>query len=119
MEKYPDDLKIIGTRWELTYKADGTPKARMVVQGCQENVRDVRGDAPTGSRHAMMLVIAVGSREGWNLSKWDADSAYLQSEGLDRALLLCMPNPAPPGHKPGDIVVATGAIYGTQDAGRK
>ena len=119
LEKYPDDLKIIGTRWVMTYKSDGTPKARMVVQGCQENLRDVRGDAPTGSRDAMMLVIAFGSSKGWGLSQWDADSAYLQSEGLDRALLLRLPNPAPPGHQPGDIVVATGAIYGTKDAGRK
>ena len=119
LDKYPDDLKIIGTRWVMTYKSDGTPKARMVVQGCQENLRDVRGDAPTGSRDAMMLVIAFGSSKGWGLSQWDADSAYLQSEGLDRALLLRLPNPAPPGHQPGDIVVATGAIYGTKDAGRK
>ena len=119
LEKYPDELKIIGTRWVLTYKGDGTPKARLVVQGCQENVRDVRGDAPTVSRDAMMMVLAFGSRKGWSLSQWDADSAYLQSEGLDKALLLRMPNPAPPGHQPGDIVVATGAIYGTKDAGRK
>ena len=119
LDKYPDELKIIGTRWVMTYKSDGTPKARMVVQGCQENLRDVRGDAPTGSRDSMMLAIAFGSSSGWGLSQWDADSAYLQSEGLDRALLLRLPNPAPPGHQPGDIVVATGAIYGTKDAGRK
>ena len=60
LDKYPDELKIIGTRWVMTYKSDGTPKARMVVQGCQENLRDVRGDAPTGSRDSMMLVIAFG-----------------------------------------------------------
>jgi hypothetical protein len=67
----------------------------------------------------MMMVIAFGSQTSWSLSQWDADSAYLQSEGLDRALLLRMPDPAPPGHQPGDIVVATGAIYGTKDAGRQ
>ena len=30
-----------------------------------------------------------------------------------------MPNPAPPGKTPGEVVAATGAIYGTKDAGRK
>ncbi len=67
----------------------------------------------------MMMVISFGSQKGWSLSQWNAGSPYLQSEGLDRALLLRLPNPAPPGHKPGDIVVATGAIYGTKDAGRQ
>jgi hypothetical protein len=43
----------------------------------------------------------------------------LQSKGIDRTLLLKMPadNP-PPGMEPGEIVLATGSIYGTYDAGR-
>ena len=57
LDKYPDDLKIIGTRWVLTRKGDGTAKARLVVQGCQEKTHDVRADAPTGSREAVMLVL--------------------------------------------------------------
>ena len=76
LAKYPDNLKIIGTRWVFTHKGDGTAKARLVVQGCQENLKDVRGDAPTGSRDSMMMVIAFGSQTSWSLSQWDADSAY-------------------------------------------
>ena len=30
-----------------------------------------------------------------------------------------MPDPAPPTKYPGEVVAATGAIYGTKDAGRK
>ena len=50
---------------------------------------------------------------------FDAQSAYLQSDGIERLLLLRMPhkNP-PPGTKPGQVFVATGSIYGTRDAGR-
>ena len=103
----------------LTQKSDGAATARLVVKGCQENLKDVRADAPTGSRDAMMLVIAFGSQLDWSLYQLDVDSAYLQSEGLGSALLLRMPKPAPQGHKPGDIMVATGTIYGTKDAGRK
>ena len=50
---------------------------------------------------------------------FDAQSAYFQSDGIERLLLLRMPhkNP-PPGTKPGQVFVATGSIYGTRDAGR-
>ena len=111
--------KIIGTRWVLTYKSNGTAKARLVVQGCQENAEHIRGDAPTASRDAMMVAFTFGSQKDWGLGQFDAECAYLQSEGLDRSLLLRMPNPAPPGKHPGEVVAATGAIYGTKDAGRK
>ena len=119
VKKLPQDQKIIGTRWVLTWKAPGVAKARLVVQGCQEKTSHIGGDAPTASRDAMMLVFAHGSQKGWSLGQFGAVCAYLQSEGLGRSLLLRLPNPAPPGKSPGEVVVATGAIYGTKHAGRK
>ena len=115
----PPGQKVIGTRWVLTYKSQGEAKARLVVQGCQEYSAHIRGDAPTASRGAMMLVFLAGSQAGWTLGQFDAECAYLQSEGLGRSLILRMPDPAPPGKVPGEVVAATGAIYGTKDAGRK
>ena len=50
---------------------------------------------------------------------FDAQSAYLQSDGIERLLLLRIPykkNP-PLGTKPGQVFVATGSIHGTRDAG--
>lgn len=49
LKELPDDLQIVGTRWVLTEKANGTAKARLVVQGCQEKTNDIRSDSPTGS----------------------------------------------------------------------
>ena len=50
---------------------------------------------------------------------FDAQSAYLQSDGRERLLLLRMPRKIlAPGTKPGQVLVATGWIYGTGDAGR-
>ena len=68
----------------------------------------------------MMMTVMFGSQAGWLLEQYDADAAYLQSEGMDRVLLLRLPTDAPPpGEKSGEVVVAIDPIYGTKDAGRK
>ena len=64
--------------------------------------------------------MAAAAQKDWDLSSYDAMTAYLHSGNIDRLLLLRMPakNP-PPGTQPGEVVMATGAIYGTRDAGRQ
>ena len=65
------------------------------------------------------MTLSAAAQNGWDYNVFDAQSAYLQSDGIERLLLLRMPhkNP-PPGAKPGQVFVATGSIYGTRDAGR-
>ena len=65
------------------------------------------------------MTLAYGAQQGWGLRGYDASSAFLQSEGIQRTLLLRMPskNP-PPGMLPNQVVRAMGSIYGTRDAGR-
>ena len=119
LQELPPDLQIVGTRWVLTEKANGTAKARLVVQGCQEKTNDIRSDSPTGSRDCLMLTLIHAAQPGWSASQYDADCAYLQSAGIDRTLVLRMPRKQPPpGQEPGALAIATGAIYGTKDAGR-
>ena len=93
--------------------------ARLVVEKCQEDKGYIKTDAPTGSRDAFFMTLSAASPSGWDYSVFDAQSAYLQSDGIKRLLLLRMPhkNP-PPGTKPGQVFVATGSIHGTRDAGR-
>ena len=67
----------------------------------------------------MMMVLIHGSQTGWSIGQYDAECAYLQAEGLGRSLLLRMPEVSPPGKYPGEVVAATGSIYGTKDAPRK
>ena len=58
-------IRVIGTRWVLTSKeSTKAMKARLVVQGCQEDKSHIRTDAPTGSRDALLLTIAHGAQEG-------------------------------------------------------
>ena len=95
LQELPDDLQIVGTRWVLTEKANGTAKARLVVQGCQEKTSDIRSDSPTGSRDYLMLTLIHAAQRGWSVSQYDADCAYLQSEGINRTLVLRMPRKQP------------------------
>ncbi|CAE8719458.1 unnamed protein product [Polarella glacialis] len=111
-------LRVIGTRWVLTQKADGTYKARLVVQGCQENHLGLRVDAPTGSVLAFTLTLLFGAQNGWDIIFGDAACAFLQSQGIERLLLIKLPAVPPPGTVAGQILIAQGSIYGTRDAPR-
>ena len=94
MKRNPDQ-KIVGTRWVFTEKTiQGKPdyKARLVVQGCQEDKGHIRTDAPTGSRDAFFMTLSAAAQSGWDYSVFDAQSAYLQSDGIKRLLLLRMPH---------------------------
>ena len=121
MKRNPDQ-KIVGTRWVITEKTiQGKPdyKARLVVQGCQEDKVYIRTDAPTGSRDAFLMTLSAAAQSGWDHSVFDAQSAYLQSDGIKRLLLLRMRHKnLPLETKSGQVFVAIGSIYGTRDAGR-
>ena len=96
LQELPDDLQIAGTRWVLTEKANGTAKSRLVVQVCQEKTSDIRSDSPAGSRDCLLLTLIHAAQRGWSMSQFDADCAYLQSEGIIRTVVLRMPRKQPP-----------------------
>ena len=99
--RFPE-LKIVGTRWVLTLKEPDF-KARLVVQGCQEDPTMMRADSPTGSRDSFFLVLSCAAQEHWSCGSADAASAYLQAGRTERLLLLMMPKQQPlPGCEPGE-----------------
>ena len=141
--KLPEDAEIIGTRWvhtdknkkprlmaEFLSKKTGKSKqqiarefpfeakSRMVVQGNQEDPTGIRTDSPTASLLAFNLVCAMATMFQWIISACDASTAYLQSHGISRLLLLRPPRPPPPGVSADDLMRALGSISGTKDAGR-
>ena len=65
------------------------------------------------------MVLLHGTQKGWIIAQYDVECAYLQAEVLGRSLLLRMPVVSPPGKAPGEVVAATGSIYGTKGAPRK
>ena len=57
------------------------------------------------------MTLAAAAQDGWDHNVIDAQSAYLQSDGMERLLLLRM-SPKNPllGTRPGQVFVATGSI---------
>ncbi|CAE7352234.1 RE2 [Symbiodinium sp. CCMP2456] len=142
-KELPDDVQIIGTRWvhtdknakprmlanylrkrtgktkeQINKEFPFEPKSRIVVQGCQEDPTGIRSDSPTASLLAFNLVCAISVLKRWTITACDASTAYLQSKGISRTLILRPPRPPPPGISPHDLLRARGSIYGTKDAGR-
>ena len=120
IENLPDDVQIIGTRWihvdknskprllakamqKKTGKTDAQikkefpfqAKSRLVVQGCQENPTGIRSDSPTASLLAFNLICSIAVMKQWVITSCDASTAYLQSQGISRLLLLRPPRPPP------------------------
>ena len=114
MKRNPDQ-KIVGTKWVLTEKViqgKQDNKAKSVVRASQEDKGKIRTDAPKGSGDAFFMTLSAATQDGWDCNVFDAQSAYLQSHGIERLLLMRMP------HKTGQVFVATSSICGTRDAGR-
>ena len=143
IKELPNDVEIVSMRWVHTDKNQKPrllamamskkagkskkqiekdypfeAKSRMVVQGNQENNAGIRSDSPTGSLLAFNFVTAISVMKGWVIEAYDASTAYLQSQGISRLLLLRPPRPPPPGITSSDLFRAKGSIYGTRDAGR-
>ena len=53
------------------------------------------------------LVLSCAAQEHWSCGSADAASAYLQAGGIERLLLLMMPErQPPPEYEPGEVRVA-------------
>ena len=139
----PKDVQVVGTRWvhtdknskprlmaEALSKRTGKTKeqirkefpfkakSRLVVQGNQEDGNSIRSDTPTASLLSFNLVCVIAVLNNWIVWACDASTAYLQSQGISRLLILRPPRPPPPGISLYDLLRAKGSIYGTKDAGR-
>ena len=97
---------------------EGNPRqARLQDQGSRARLH--RDRCTHGVERRLPHDCSAGAQDGWDYNVFDALSAYLQSDGIYRLLMLRMPHKhQTPGMKPGQLFVATGSIDGTRDAGR-
>ena len=73
-----NDKEVLGTRFVLTEKPDGTIKARFVVKGFQEEI--IQSDSPTASRETLKVFCTITANEKWDVVASDVRAAFLQSD---------------------------------------
>ena len=75
------DLTLLQMRWVLTWKGDGSAKARLVLRGYQvQNVTEVETAAPIPRRRAWTLFRMEAARLKFKVYKGDAKAAFLQGD---------------------------------------
>ena len=110
----------ITSRWVVTKKTkqDGQKedfKARLVARGFQE-MGDPQSDSPTALRESAKLFYSIAANENFNLRSIDIKAAFLQSNELDRDVIL---EPPADIKKEGIVWRLVKPLYGLKDASRK
>ena len=109
--------KCLSVRWVITQKVkDGliVTKARLVVRGFEEDTSGLLKDAPTCSREAIRILIAIASSKQWVCHTVDVKSAYLQGDKIQRNIYLRPPKE----YDNGQVWKLKKTVYGLCDAAR-
>lgn len=109
--------RTLKTRWVLTYKESGAPKARIVLIGYQDpDLESLQSSAPTMSRRTRQVALQYSSVRQWRLLKADVKAAFLQGEATEKdRLVYALPVPelaAALGVSPNEAVQVLKACYG-------
>ena len=112
--------KSIPTRWVVTEQADSGKdeayKARLCMRGDLERGKEnIRSDAPTASKEAIKLTLAIAANEGFKVKSGDIKSAYLQGDAMDRDIFVRPPKEANVENK---LWLLLQGAYGIVDGGR-
>lgn len=76
-----DLSKVMNMRWVLTFKGDGSSKARLVVLGFQaHNLTSVETASPTMSKTGRNVLLAITSNLKLKCNTGDVSSAFLQTQ---------------------------------------
>ena len=110
-----ENQEVLGTRYVLTQKPDGTVKARFVVKGFQEQFEEA-SDSPTSSRETVKAFLAIAANEKFPVKCSDVRSAFLQSDSLQREVFV---EPPPEKQTPGSVWKLNKPCYGLNDASRQ
>ena len=107
--------EVLGTRYVLTEKMDGSIKARFVTKGFQERFSHP-SDSPTSSRETIKIFLAIAGNEKWDVESSDVRCAFLQSDTIDREIYV---EPPKERRRPGLVWKLKKPCYGLGDASRK
>ena len=91
-------------------------KARLCMRGDLERGKEnIRSDAPTASKEAIKLTLAIAANEGFKVKSGDIKSAYLQGEAVSRKIYVRPPKEANVKNK---LWLLLQGAYGIVDGGR-
>ena len=105
----------ITTRWVMAMKGDKI-KARIVVRGFEENFL-LQKDSPTVTKCGINILLMIAASKHWIIKSIDIKSAFLQSNDLEREVLVKPPKEANVEH--GKIWRLKKPLYGLDDASRQ
>ncbi len=107
--------QVIGSRWVITNKPNGSVKARLVAKGFQEE-EEIQADSPTVGRSTLRLFLAIVQIFNWNFFCLDIKSAFLQGDKIDRELYI---QPPKGFSSPDKLWKLNKCLYGLKDGSRK
>ncbi len=91
------------------------PKARLCIAGHHDpdlGHYDMAVDAPTTSRHSILLAIQLGLARGWTISVGDIRAAFLNGVPAPRQLYFRQPRGGIPSLQPGQLVEVVKGVFG-------
>ncbi|CAL1145601.1 unnamed protein product [Cladocopium goreaui] len=90
-------------------------KARLCVGGQRDpdlGVKEMEVDAPTASRHSLLLGLQVALVRGWLVSIGDIRAAFLNGVEAPRSLFFKQPARGIPGLQPGQLIEILKGVFG-------
>ena len=89
--------KAMTVKWVLREKLkENKPftKARLCVRGFEEENENIRRDSPTAMKESVRFCLTIAATEKWKIESLDVKTAFLQSNKLERKILIRPPKEA-------------------------
>ena len=119
----PEGSNIVNAIWVFKWKTDVNgeilkAKARLVAKGFSQRyqIDFLEVFSPTANAATIRLLVALANTHGWDLSHFDIEQAFIQSD-LDFEIYMRLPPGC--GSMSGKIVRLNRSIYGLKQSARQ
>ena len=111
---YPSHIPLSCT-WVKSEKENNGHKSRLCIRGFEEE-NPPKADSPTAGKDTLRMFLGLAAANSWKIEMIDIRAAFLQSDPLDRVILL---KPPKQFRKDSDTLwLLLKPVYGLNDASR-